>query len=151
MPVLVPGYHFGVVVADLDRAMTELNRLLGVEWLEPVRSGHQVTDAEAQQVGPMITFSKQGPPYFELLEQTPGTIWDVPGLHHVGFWAADVKGESARLADAGYPLQAAAVVLAGDAEPGVCYHRTSDGLLLELVEIYRGAPALTYYLGGGAH
>ncbi|MFI6047424.1 VOC family protein [Nocardia sp. NPDC051321] len=148
MPVLVPGYHFGVVVADLHKAMNELTELLGLEWLEPARSGHQVSDDNATPLGPMMTFSKQGPPYFELLEQVPNTIWAETGLHHVGFYAADVHAESRRLAEAGHPLEAAAVVLSGDTEPGVCYHRTSDGMLLEMIEQGRGAPALTYYLGG---
>ncbi len=41
---------------------------------------------------------------------------------------------------------AAAVVLSGDADPGVFYHRTSEGLYLELVEMGRGGPGLAHYL-----
>ncbi|MEV4870753.1 VOC family protein [Streptomyces syringium] len=148
MPVVVPDYHLGVVVTDLDRAMAELTDLLGVRWLSPVRSGNQITDGRPTGDGPMMTFSAQGPPYLELLELVPGSIWSTPGMHHVGYWAADAPAESARLAEAGSPLEAAAVVLAGDTEPGVFYHRTTDGLLLELVEMGRGGPALAHYLSG---
>ncbi|GAA2795797.1 VOC family protein [Crossiella cryophila] len=146
MPVIVPDYHLGVVVSDLHRAMAELTDLLGLRWLPPVRSGHQVTGDGPPHTGPMLTMSRQGPPYLELLELTPGTVWSEPGLHHLGFWAHDVRAESARMTAAGFPLEAEAVVLAGDTEPGVCYHRTSDGLRLELVEMSRGGPALAHYL-----
>lgn len=148
MPVIVPDYHLGVVVADLQRAMTELHELLGVEWLTPVLSGSQLTDTPSTGAAPNLVMSKQGPPYLELLELTPGTIWDEPGLHHVGFWAADAVGESARMTAAGFPLVACAGVLAGDTQPGVFYHRTTDGLLLEMVEMGRGGPALAHYLNG---
>ncbi|QIS18831.1 hypothetical protein [Nocardia terpenica] len=36
--------------------------------------------------------------------------------------------------------------LDGDTAPGVFYHRTSDALNLELVEMSRGAPAFAHYL-----
>ncbi|AZM54124.1 hypothetical protein DMA15_17390 [Streptomyces sp. WAC 01529] len=150
MPVVVPAYHLGVVVTDLDRASAELTELLGVRWLPTVRSGEQVTGDGPTGDGPMMTFSTQGPPYLELLELVPGTIWSTPGLHHVGYWAAGARAESARMADAGFPLQASAVVLSGDTEPGVFYHRTTDGLLLELIEMGWGGPALAHYLGGAA-
>ncbi|MEU8548915.1 VOC family protein [Streptomyces roseoverticillatus] len=150
MPVVVPDYHLGVVVSDMHRAMGELTDLLGVRWLPPVRSGSQVTDDGPTGEGPMMTFSTQGPPYLELLEQVPGSIWSTPGLHHVGYWAAEARAESARMTDAGFPLEASAAVLSGDTEPGVFYHRTTDGLLLELVEMARGGPALAHYLSGTA-
>ncbi|WP_069159622.1 VOC family protein [Nocardia altamirensis] len=148
MPILVPGYHFGVVVADLGKAMDELTELLGLEWLEPIRCGRQVSPFGAPAIGPMMTFSKQGPPYFELLEQVPNSIWSETGLHHVGFFADDTKTESLRMSEAGFPQQATATVLESASEPGVCYHRTTDGLLVEIVEQWVGAPALTYYLTG---
>ncbi|MGW7412718.1 VOC family protein [Streptomyces sp. NPDC054863] len=143
MPIVTPDYHLGVVVEDLDRAMTEL---IGMRWLPVFRSGHQVAGTHTPGSGPLMTYSRQGPPYLELLELLPGSVWSKPGLHHVGFWTADVAAESARITAAGFPLEASAAVLADDTEPGVCYHRTSDNLLLELVEIGRGAPALAHYL-----
>lgn len=149
MPTIPASNHIGVVVEDLDRAMSELTALLGLEWLPVVRSGHQTHSAAGSalpETGPLLTMSRQGPPYIELLQCVPGTIWSEPGLHHIGYWSADARGDSSRMAEQGFALQAAAVALAGDTVPGVFYHRTTDGFLLELVEMARGGPAFAHYL-----
>ncbi|MFI1919176.1 VOC family protein [Nocardia sp. NPDC020380] len=146
MPVITAGYHLGVVVTDLREAMDELTELLGLQWLPIVPSGHQHEPGPLPELAPLLTISVQGPPYIELLELTPGTIWSTPGLHHIGYWAADAHAESERMTAAGFPCEASAVVLNGDTEPGVYYHRTGDGLRLELVEMGRGGPALAHYL-----
>ncbi|MFE3187440.1 VOC family protein [Nocardia sp. NPDC059240] len=147
MPIINVGYHLGVVVSDLRAAMDELSELLGSDWGPIVPSGHQSGPGDPADTAPRMTISRQGPPYIELLQRTPGTVWDTLGLHHIGYWAADARAESERMAAQGFPLEASAVVLHGDTEPGVYYHRTADGLRLELVEFGRGGPPLAQYLG----
>lgn len=151
MSTIPTPHHIGIVVADLDKAMSELTELLGLQWLPVVRSGHQSLGPhgaviEDPAAAPLLTMSRQGPPYLELLELVPGTIWSHPGPHHLGYWSADAHNDSARMTAQGFPVQAAAVTLDGDTEPGVFYHRTSDALNLELVEMSRGAPAFAHYL-----
>ncbi|QIS12943.1 VOC family protein [Nocardia arthritidis] len=151
MPTIPANYHAGVVVNNLEQAMSELTEMLGLDWGPVLRSGHQILGkhgiaASGDGIGPLMTISNQGPPYIELLQRVPDTIWDRPGLHHLGFWSADARGDSDLLSSKGFPLQAAAVVLSGDTDPGVFYHRTSEGLYLELVEMGRGGPGLAHYL-----
>ena len=46
----------------------------------------------------------------ELLEGAPGSVWDgrvQPGVHHVGLWSDDVRGETESLIAAGWSLRLA--------------------------------------------
>ncbi|MEU7145305.1 VOC family protein [Nocardia sp. NPDC046473] len=148
MPTMQPAYHIGIVVADLDKAMAELGKI-GLEWHAPTRNDSDVfSNGETTHVQPWMTYSKQGPPYLELLEQMPGTIWSEPGLHHLGIWADDVPAESKRLTAEGLPLLISSHDNTTDSPS--CYHQTSDGVRLELMDIGRVGPGLALYLSGAA-
>ncbi|MFF3226510.1 VOC family protein [Nocardia suismassiliense] len=148
MPTMLPNYHVGIVVADLRQAMSELSKI-GFEWHAPVRNNSEVqTDDAPRTITPWMAYSKQGPPYLELLEQMPGTIWAETGLHHLGVWADDVVAESERLTAAGIPLLNAQ----HDNNTGAPtrYHQTFDGVRFELMDIGRTGPGLATYLSGAA-
>ncbi|WP_433579311.1 VOC family protein [Nocardia brasiliensis] len=148
MPTMLPSYHVGIVVADLRQAMAELSEI-GFEWHAPIRNDSDVLIDDAPvNIRPWLAYSKQGPPYVELLEQMPGTIWAETGLHHFGVWADDVAAESDRLTDAGIPLLSSQY----DNQTGAParYHRTADGVRFELMDIGRVGPGLTTYLSGAA-
>ncbi|WP_378738412.1 VOC family protein [Nocardia brasiliensis] len=148
MPTLLPSYHVGIVVADLARAMAEFGKL-GVEWHAPVKQNSDVfVDGATVTITPWMVYSKQGPPYLELLEQVPGTIWAETGLHHLGLWADNVPQESQRLSDEGLPLLVSAHENTADAP--FCYHLTADGVRLELIDIGRAGPGNAVYLSGAA-
>ncbi|WP_378738229.1 VOC family protein [Nocardia brasiliensis] len=148
MPIMLPSYHIGIVVADLGRAMTELSEI-GLQWHAPIRNDTDLSfNGTTVHHTPWMTYSKQGPPYLELIQQSPGTIWAETGLHHLGLWADDVAAESDRLAANGIPLLQKAHDNVVDAP--FCYHRTSDGIRLELMDIARVGPGLTTYLSGTA-
>ena len=151
MAIAGPPYHVAVVVADLDRAMNELGELLGLTWHEPFGgAGYQLLHGEIVDSNVRVTYSRQGPPYLELLQQCPGTVWAETGLHHIGIWVDDAHAESKRFAAAGADLEAVGVTSDGTWVGG-CYHRTSDGLRVELVDIATSGPKLARYLSGGSY
>ena len=82
-----------------------------------------------------FTYSAEGPQHVELLEGPPGSIWDgreQPGLHHVGLWSDDVRGETDALLAAGWTLRLAQQ--APEAGYGAfTYVQPPSGLLVELV------------------
>ncbi|MEV6557456.1 VOC family protein [Nocardia sp. NPDC051756] len=148
MPIMQPAYHLGIVVADLEQAMAELGKI-GLDWHAPIRNNSDVfADGKTVNVTPWMSYSKQGPPYLELLEQVPGTIWAETGLHHLGVWSDDVTAESRRLTADGIPQ----LIASHDNNAGAAinYHQTSDGVRLELMDIGRVGPGLALYLSGSA-
>lgn len=82
-----------------------------------------------------FTCSAAGPQHVELLQGSPGSVWDgreQSGLHHVGLWSDDVPGETMSLVDAGWSLRLAQ----RDPDDGYgvfTYVQPPSGLLVELV------------------
>lgn len=73
--------------------------------------------------------------FLELIEGESGTIWDPSqsGLHHVGVWTDDLAGDIAALENDGIPIEACG--RGDDGAPNFwSYHRTPDGLRVELVD-----------------
>jgi catechol 2,3-dioxygenase-like lactoylglutathione lyase family enzyme len=88
----VPFFHVGVLVRDIDQAVRDFGALLGLEF-EPVRSAPVVT-GELNR----FCYSRQGPPYLELVQMTGSGIWGPEvgeGLHHIAFAEPDVPGRCA--------------------------------------------------------
>jgi hypothetical protein len=95
MAVIMPPYHFGVVVDDVDAAMEELGRVLGLTWGR-VQRKHLIIDTPT---GPTPTevcyvYSLDGPPYLEVIERRTGTVFEDVGLHHIAVWCDDPAHES---------------------------------------------------------
>ena len=134
MTALWPPYHFTLVVDDVPRAMEDLTRLFGIQWTRVQADG-------------LFAYSLQGPPYLELLKRVDGTIHDSTGLHHVGVWVDDPQEESNRLASLGAPLEFVRRDSEGRWLPG-CFHKTADGLRIELVTIGTSGPKLIHLLSG---
>ncbi|MFI5776346.1 VOC family protein [Nocardia sp. NPDC051570] len=148
MPIMLPSYHIGIVVADLRQAMAEFGKI-GLEWHAPVRNESDlIVGGEKVPYSTWMTYSKQGPAYLELLQQSPGTIWAETGLHHLGLWVDDVPAESEHLTAEGIPLLQQAYDKVVDAP--FSYHQTSDGIRLELMDIGHVGPGLATYLSGAA-
>ena len=69
------------------------------------------------------------------------------GVHHLGFWSADLTADAARLIAAGYECGATAAT--PDGRPaGFTYHRLRSGLWVELVDVTR-KPAYDSWIAGG--
>ena len=93
-----------------------------------------IVDGERRQAEIAVTYSIQGPPYLELVQERRGSIWGADGLalSHVGFWAEDLSAGRRGLEESGL---AARVHDAGrDGRPArFSYHPFAGGLWIELV------------------
>jgi hypothetical protein len=119
-----PYFQVGIVVTRLEDAMEELGGALGVGWSGPV-------DRQVREWVLRIAFARTPPPYVELIEGPPGSVWDAaasPRIHHLGYWSEDMDADSARLEAAGIPLE----LDVGHAR----YHRGErSGTRIELIDM----------------
>ena len=94
-------FHVGVVVPDLEAAMAELGPAIGADWSGPLE----------REVGEWVvraTFAQTAPPYVELIEAVPGSVWEAtPGapIHHMSYWSDDLDADGVRLEAAGMALE----------------------------------------------
>lgn len=96
-----PYFQVGFVVPDLEAAMAELAAGLGVEILGPLE--RDVPDGVLR-----IAFARTPPPYVELIQGPPGSLWDATEggrMHHLGYWSDDLEADSARLEAVGMELE----------------------------------------------
>jgi hypothetical protein len=130
-------YHVGVRVPDLDAAMDELGKGLGMSWAQIVERDQPVwTPSEGVYAIPLrFTYSCEGPQHVELLQGAPGSLWDGadwPGVHHHGVWVDDVAAETERLLGLGWTLEMAGKA-PEDGYGSMTYVRSPQGFLLEPV------------------
>jgi Glyoxalase/Bleomycin resistance protein/Dioxygenase superfamily len=123
-------FHVGVVVEDLAAAMEELQRTLGLEFNEP----HESTYGDSHI---RVCYSLQGPPYVELIEGEPGSMWSTSGgprADHVGYFVDDLEGARAQLEAAGMPVDIDGMAFGGR----FTYHRMRHtGMRIELIDAAR--------------
>ena len=145
-------YHWGIVARDFDATCEELAAVCGLTWAKPMRRRFDLRQPDGViEVEFRLTYSVEGPPHYEIVEASPGTLWDPSvaggGVHHLGFWSTDVATDAARLEAAGYPCGATAAT--PDGRPaGFSYHRLQTGLWVELVDLSR-KPAYDSWIAGG--
>jgi hypothetical protein len=130
-------YHVGVRVPDLDAAMDELGKGLGISWAQIVERDQPVwTPSEGAYTIPLrFTYSCEGPQHVELLQGAAGSLWDGgdwPGVHHHGVWVDDVAAETERLLGLGWTLEMAGKA-PEDGYGSMTYVRSPQGFLLEPV------------------
>ena len=136
----VPGqglelYHIGLIVPDLHAAMAQYTATFGFSWATVHESTPEVmVDGERRQAQIAVTYSIQGPPYLELVQERRGSIWGADGLAltHVGFWAEDLSAGRRALDESG--LVARVRDTDRDGRPArFSYHPFAGGLWIELV------------------
>jgi catechol 2,3-dioxygenase-like lactoylglutathione lyase family enzyme len=132
-------YHVGIVVPDVEAAKAHFTDLLGITWgpvveteAFPVREG----DGTDRIVPNTLCYSTE-PPYLELVQEVPGTVWECnehSNLHHIGVWVDALPADSATYTELRCPLQ-----LCGRDDDGAlvqfAYHRDPLGVRIELVDI----------------
>ncbi|MFC4016071.1 VOC family protein [Nonomuraea purpurea] len=136
-------YHVGYVVPDIERAMHDLGRAVGVEW-------NPVCDGRLGDWSYRIVFSRSGPLYTELIEGPAGSPWDPgegPRCDHVGFWAGGIDACSRRLFEKGFPLDFDA---RSYGRPWAYHRMPGLGLRIELVDISIQPEFLRTWNPGGA-
>jgi hypothetical protein len=128
-------YHVGVVVPDVRAAMVQYGEALGFTWRAVGDSTFDVlVEGEPRQARVAATYSLEGPPYLELVEERSGAVWAASalGLQHVGLWTDDLEGSIARFEAAGMPGRARHLPREG--QPALfSYHDGGPGLWWELV------------------
>jgi Glyoxalase/Bleomycin resistance protein/Dioxygenase superfamily len=128
-------YHIGLTVPDLGAAMAQYSATLGFTWASIHESTPEViVDGERRQAEIAVTYSMQGPPYLELVQERRGSIWGADGLAltHVGFWAEDLGAGRRALDESG--LVARVHDAGQDGRPArFSYHPFAGGLWIELV------------------
>jgi len=134
-PAGLDMYHVGVVVPDVRAAMTQYGDALGFTWSAVGDTTLDVlVDGEARKARIAATYSLEGPPYLELVEERSGAVWAAGalGLQHVGLWTDDLEGSISRLEAAGLPGRVRHVP--GEGKPALfSYHDGGVGLWWELV------------------
>ena len=90
-----PYFHIGILVPDLDEAIERFSDVLGVTFADRVYQDSTTFDdgGVTRDLRLHLTYSIDGPPYYELLEaQDIDGLYSIKhgeGLHHVGIWEAD--------------------------------------------------------------
>ena len=134
--LLNPGdqFHVGLVVEDFEETLGQLSALFGYEWCD--ETGGPVAlelPTGAAVLDMRCTFSRTSP-RLEIVRRIPGTLWEpVPGstLHHIGYWSDDVAGDTAKLTDHGYVIEATR--RGADGGMFFAFLRSTDGPRVELV------------------
>ncbi|MFF3377101.1 VOC family protein [Streptomyces sp. NPDC002680] len=139
-------YHTGIVVRDVDEWKARLTEVAGYQWTETMTAELPVRMADGERVLALRWTYSLDAPHIELAQEIPGTPWTATGhmaTHHLGYFCDDVPTTSKRLVEAGFPLEACAVI---DGEPSIfAYHLASDGLRIEIVDRAR-MPDFAAYL-----
>jgi catechol 2,3-dioxygenase-like lactoylglutathione lyase family enzyme len=89
-------FHVGILVADLDVAMERFASVFGLTFNDPMTATFgRLEDPDPHEAFVRCTYSRQGPPYFELLEANGEGLFSLAhgeGVHHVGFWEPALEG-----------------------------------------------------------
>jgi hypothetical protein len=143
-------WHTGIVVADLDAAVADFRSRSGVRFTDPhivpltirQRDAAGLADVRVRTVMSLGT-----PPYLELIEAIPGTVYSA-GQVHLGFWSDGLPAAVAAMTEAGCP-QVMCDTGADDAGPDMMsYHQTPGGYVIEVVAPYL-RPLVEQHMAGG--
>jgi Glyoxalase/Bleomycin resistance protein/Dioxygenase superfamily len=124
-------FHVGIVVPDLDLAMTEFGAALGLGWRNRITGVTRMwTPAGERDIPVDAVYSIEGGPHVELIKAIPGTAWEQTGVHHLGYWSADVVADLERLEADGMSRVA---IFTSDETTLAAYARGRSGGLIELI------------------
>ena len=146
-------FHVGMLVPDVDEAMTELGASMGLEWARvQLNAARSVWTPERglEEVSLTFVYSTQGPQHIELLAGSAGSIWDgstPSGVHHVGVWSDDVAADTASFVASGWRLVAAATA-PEDGFGSFTYVAPPSGIVVELVSSAARPRFDTWFAGG---
>jgi hypothetical protein len=116
-----------VIVEDIEAAIAELSAGLGLEFNEP----HESTYGHSHI---RVCYSLQGPPYVELIQGQPGSLWSTTGgphADHIGYFVDDLEASQAKLEAAGAPVDIDGKQFGNR----FAYHRApASGMRIELID-----------------
>lgn len=132
-------FHVGMVVENLEEAMTRYSEVLGLSFAEPARvQVPRLEDPHPHQHEVHVTFSKDGPPYYELIEAAGDGIFSrrfVGEILYLGLWESDMAGRLAKLEAQGIGIEASFKTSADDVPFTVITKPDLYGIRLEYVDV----------------
>ena len=141
-------YHVGIATRRVEDAMSALGEVFGCEW-SAVKEGAEpglATPTGLVDWSTRVAHSCQGPIHLELLQGTPGSVWDtdaVARLHHVAFWSEAFSRDVAQLERLGWTVEV--TFYDDDRRPySFAYLRKPDAPRVELVDVARRAAWLEF-------
>ena len=148
--MIAPFSHVGLVVPELGQAQRDLSSTLGLGWASQQRRTIPVrVDGTTLERTLRFVYSREGPPYVELIEADEPP-WDLrEGLHHMGLWSEDILADIEGLVAGDFTLAATGVDRRGRSG-GFAYLSSPTGLLVELVD-QRGRAAFDRWIAGGEY
>jgi hypothetical protein len=126
-------YHTGIVVEDFGRALAWLTDAAGYRWCDEAAVEQVVWTPDGDQKVPIRFAYSMSEPRLEVIEAVPGTVWTPAdsGIHHLGYWSADVDRDLEALGARG--MQTEARQLLQDGSTLWAYCRGTAGPRVELV------------------
>ncbi|HCV00925.1 MAG: hypothetical protein CL897_04515 [Dehalococcoidia bacterium] len=131
-------FHIGIIVPEIESGMAEISKRFGASWPRPPGAANVRvrTKAGVQVLSSRFAYTAEGPPYIELIEAVPGTVWEAgkgSRIHHLGAFVDDLDEEISRLTAEGAELEMATVDEDGKRVLGVSYINSDLGVRLELL------------------
>ncbi|OBF80703.1 bleomycin resistance protein [Mycobacterium sp. 852002-51163_SCH5372311] len=130
-------YHTGIVVPDLEAAMTRFTALAGYRWITPLSYTLPFRTAAAgtHEFTSTIVYSIDNP-HIELIQEVPGSPWiAAPGnaVHHLGYFTDNLADAATALENSGFTFEATAAV--SEAELALfAYYVDEFGTRIEIVD-----------------
>jgi hypothetical protein len=141
-------FHVGIVAEDPVATRATLSSVFGYEWGEEVGGSGPVTLPDGDTVVDLRCAYTLTEPRVEVVGRVPGTLWEPvagAGIHHVGYWSADVAADAAELIADGYAMEASRT--GQDGRLYFAFLSSPNGFRVELVStVIR--PSLERYWGG---
>lgn len=139
-------YHTGIMVPDIEAWKTRMSEVAGHRWTETMTGEVRVRLADGERDLQLRFAYSLDAPHIELVQEIPGTPWTAAeriATHHLGYFCDDLQTTSKRLEEAGFPLEACAIV---DGSLSIfAYHLDPSGVRIEIVDRAR-MPDFSAYL-----
>ncbi|MEU9100360.1 VOC family protein [Streptomyces sp. NPDC048361] len=135
-----PYFHIGVVVPDLEKAIEYYSRMHGLDFTKPAHvTNPRIEDPHPHEQVVHVAFSKQGPPYFELIESDgdEGIYSSAKEgqILYLGFWEADMDGRMEKLRAEGIGIEAVSRSAEGATPDWIITEPDAMGVRYEYVDL----------------
>jgi catechol 2,3-dioxygenase-like lactoylglutathione lyase family enzyme len=145
-------FHIGILVEDLDVAISSYTKAFGVRFRDPVDMPmpglEEYPPLPNQTTSMKVAFSIDGPPYFELIKNDHLGLFgqDHEGIHHIGAW--DSENVEQELQEAEVGLEARNILPDGCVLTRFTRPDHLHGVRFELVD-HRNAATIQHFLDTG--